>query len=117
MRKRDPHPKKRKAIKLTRHATTMDLVIEFPGDRVVPRQRFGPISQLFVSAASEEGAKTILSHRQVPQGLQHVKQNCNWYRVQHNRLELTHHLDQHNRSKWNEPNLMRVGFYRRVERT
>ena len=42
-----------KAIKLTRHATAMDLMIQFPGDRVVPRQRFGPIPQLFVSVSSE----------------------------------------------------------------
>ena len=44
IRKRDPHPKKRKAIKLTRHATAMDFMVEFPGDGVVPRQRLGPRS-------------------------------------------------------------------------
>ena len=46
---------------LTSHAAAMDLVVEFPGNRVVPRQRFGPISQFFMSAASEEGAQTVAS--------------------------------------------------------
>ena len=85
-----------KAIKLTRHATTMDLMIEFPGDRVVPRQRFGPIPQLFVGTSSEEGAQAFVTHQQVTQQLQHIEQDRNQYRVQHNRLERTHHLDQFN---------------------
>ena len=71
---------------LTSHATAMDLVIQFPGDRVVPRQRFRQIPQLFMGAASEEGARAFVTHREVAQQLQHVKQNCNRYRVQHNRL-------------------------------
>ena len=50
-----------KAIKLTSHATAMDLVIQLTGNRVVPRQRFGPIPQFLVGAASEEGAQTIAS--------------------------------------------------------
>ena len=58
-----------KAIKLTSHATAMHLMIEFPGDRVVPRQRFGPIPQLFVGAASEQGAETFVTHRQMMQDL------------------------------------------------
>ena len=75
-----------KAIKLTSHAAAMDLMIQFPGDRVVPGQRFGQIAQFFVDTASEESAQTILSHRQVPQGLQQIKQHRNRYRVQHNGL-------------------------------
>ena len=58
-----------KAIKLTSHATAMDLVIEFPGDRVVPRQRFGPIPQFLMSAASEGGAETFVTHREVMENL------------------------------------------------
>ena len=54
---------------LTRHATAMDLMIEFPGDRVVPRQRFGPIPQFFMGAASEQGAETFVTHREVMQDL------------------------------------------------
>ena len=50
-----------KAIRLTSHATAMDLMIQFPGDRVVPRQRFGPIPQLLMGAASEKGAQTVAS--------------------------------------------------------
>ena len=46
---------------LTSHAAAMDLVVEFPGNRVVPRQRFGPIPQFLVGAASEEGAQTVAS--------------------------------------------------------
>ena len=60
--KKGPTPKKkRKAMTLTSHAAAMDLVVEFPGNRVVPRQRFGPIPQFLVGAASEEGAQTIAS--------------------------------------------------------
>ena len=47
----------------------MNLVIEFPGDRVVPRQRFGPIPQFLMSAASEEGAETFVTHRKVMENL------------------------------------------------
>ena len=79
---------------LTSHATAMDLMIQFPGNGVVPRQRFGPIPQLFVSASPEQGAQTILSHRQVPQGLQQIKQHSDRHGVQHNRLQRAHHLDQ-----------------------
>ena len=59
-----------KAITLTSHATTMDLVIQLTGNRVVPRQRFGPIPEFFVGAASEEGAQTFLAYRQAVQHLQ-----------------------------------------------
>ena len=81
---------------LTRHATAMHLVIQFPGDRVVPRQRFGPIPQFLMGAASEEGAETFVTHREVMGNLQHVKQDGDWYGVQHNRLQRVHHLDQYN---------------------
>ena len=70
---------------LTSHATSMDLMIQFPGNGVVPRQRFGPIPQFLVGASSKQGAQTILAQRQVPQGLQHVEQHRNRYRVQNNR--------------------------------
>ena len=67
---RDPMgPWKKAKIRLTRHATAMNLVIEFPGDRVVPRQRFGPIPQFLMSAASEEGAETFVTHRKVMENL------------------------------------------------
>ena len=54
---------------LTRHATAMHLMIEFPGDSVVPRQRFGPIPQFLMSAASEEVAETFVTHREVMENL------------------------------------------------
>ena len=82
-----------KAIRLTSHAAAMDLMVEFPGNGVVPWQRFGPRSQFFMGASSEEGAETFVSHRQVLQHLEHVKQHGNRYRVQDNRLERTHHLE------------------------
>ena len=47
----------------------MDLVIQFPSNGVVPRERFGPISQLFVGAASEQGAEAFMAHWQVVQDL------------------------------------------------
>ena len=83
-----------KAIKLTSHATAMNLVIEFPGNRVVPRQRFRPRSQFLMGTASEEGTETFVAHRQVVQDLQHIEENRNRHREQHNGLERTHHLEQ-----------------------
>ena len=59
-------------MKLTSHAAAMDLVIQFPGDRVVPRERFGPIPQFFVRASSKEGAEQLVAHRQVIENLQHI---------------------------------------------
>ena len=72
----------------------MDLMVEFPGDRVVPRERFGPIPQLFVGAPSEQGAKTLMAHRQVVENLEHINQNSNGHREQHNRLRGADHLEQ-----------------------
>ena len=74
-----------KAIRLTSHATAMDLVVEFPGDRVVPRQRFGPISQFLVGASSEEGAQAFLAYREAVQHLQGFKQHGDRHGIQHNR--------------------------------
>ena len=52
-------------MKLTSHTASMDLMIQFPGDRVVPRERFGPRSKLFVGASSEEGVEAFVAHREV----------------------------------------------------
>ena len=52
---------KMKAMRLTCHKTSMDLVIEFPGNRVVPRQRLGPSPQFFVGTTLEQGAQTVRS--------------------------------------------------------
>ena len=71
----------------------MDLMIEFPGNGMVPRERFGPIPQLFVGAPSEQGAETFVAHRQVMQDLENLNQDSNWHREQHNRLGRTHHLE------------------------
>ena len=46
---------------LTSHAAAMDLMIEFPGNRVVPRQCLGPITEFFMRAASEEGTQAVAS--------------------------------------------------------
>ena len=71
----------------------MDLMVEFPGDGVVPRERFGPLSQLFMRAATEQRAEQLMAHGQVVQDLEHVNQDRNGHREQHNRLERTHHLE------------------------
>ena len=86
----------KKQMGLTRHATAMHLMIEFPGDRMVPRQRFGPIPQFLMSAASEEGAETFVTHREVMENLQHIEQDRDGYGVQHNGLQRAHHLGQYN---------------------
>ena len=72
----------------------MHPVVEFPSDGVVPRQRFGPRSQLFMSTASEEGTETLVAHRQVVQDLEHVKQYGDRYGEQHQGLERVDHLEQ-----------------------
>ena len=53
----------------------MDLVIQFSGDGVVPRERFRPIPQLFMGAATEQRAEQLMAHRQVMQDLEHVDEN------------------------------------------
>ena len=62
-------------MKLTSHATSMDLMIQFPGNGVVPRERFRPISQLFMGAATEQRAEQLMAHGQVVENLQHVYQD------------------------------------------
>ena len=74
-------------MKLTSHAASMDLVIQFPGDGMVPRERFGPIPQLFMGAATEQRAEQLVAHRQVVQYLQHVNQYGDRHQEQDNRLE------------------------------
>ena len=62
----------KKAIKLTSHTASMDLVIQFSGDGVVPRERFGPIPQLLMRTATEQRAEQLVAHRQVVENLQHI---------------------------------------------
>ena len=64
-----------KAMRLTSHTAAMHLMVQFPGNGVVPRERFGPIPQLFVGAPSEQGAETLMAHREVMQDLQHLNQD------------------------------------------
>ena len=52
----------------------MHLMVQFPGDRVVPRERFGPGSQFFMGTATEQGVETLVTHWQVVQYLQHINQ-------------------------------------------
>ena len=49
---------------LTSHSAAMDLMIEFPGNGVVPRQCFGQIPQLFMGASPEQGLQTFVTHRE-----------------------------------------------------
>ena len=64
-----PGPWKKKQMRLTRHATAMHLMIEFPSDGVVPRQRFGSIPQFLMRETSEQGAETFVTHREVMENL------------------------------------------------
>ena len=57
---------------LTSHTATMDLMIQFSGDGVVPRERLGPIPQLFMGAASKQRAEQLMAHGQVVENLQHI---------------------------------------------
>ena len=78
---------------LTSHTATMDLMIQFPGDGMIPREHFGPISQFFMGAASKQRAEQLVAHGQVVQKFQHVNQDRNRYREQNQRLKRTHHLE------------------------
>ena len=80
-------------MKLTSHTASMDLVIQFSGNGVVPRERFRPISKLFVGAASKQRAEQLMAHGQVVENLQHVDQYGDGHREQHNRLQGAHHLE------------------------
>ena len=64
-------------MKLTSHTASMHFVIQFSGDRVVPRERFGPIPQLFMGAASKQRTEQFMAHGQVVENLQHVYQDRN----------------------------------------
>ena len=72
---------------LTNHTTAMNLVIQFSGNGVIPRERLSPRSQFFVSTTSKQRTETLVAHWQVVQDLQHLNQNRDGYSVQHNRLE------------------------------
>ena len=64
-------------MKLTSHTTAMHFMVEFPGNGVVPRERFRPIPQLFMGAATEQRAEQLMAHGQVVQDLEHVNQYGN----------------------------------------
>ena len=71
----------------------MDLMVEFPGDGVVPRERFRPIPQLLMRTATEQRAEQLMAHGQVVQYLEHLYQDRNRHREQYDRLERTHHVE------------------------
>ena len=71
----------------------MDLMVEFPGDGMIPRERFGPIPQLFMGAATEQRAEQLMAHGQLVENLEHVNQYGNWYGEQHDRLKRAYHLE------------------------
>ena len=50
----------------------MDLVIQFSGNGMVPRERPGPRSQFFVGTASEQRTEQLMAHGQVVENLQHL---------------------------------------------
>ena len=80
-------------MKLTSHTAAMDLVIQFSSDGMVPRERFGPLSQLFMRTATEQGAETLMAHRQEVENLEHVNQYGDGHREQNQRLERADHLE------------------------
>ena len=87
---------------LTSHAASMDLMVEFPGNGMVPRERFRPIPQLLMRTATEQRAEQLMAHGQVVQDLQHVDQYGNRHGEQNNRLQRAHHLEWLDESNWNE---------------
>ena len=53
----------------------MHLVIQFPGDGMVPRERLGPIPQLFMRTTAEQCAEQLVAHGQVMENLEHVNED------------------------------------------
>ena len=80
-------------MKLTGHTASMDLMIQFPGNGVVPRERFRPIPQLFMGAASKQRAEQLMAYGQVVENLQHIYQDRDRHREQHNGLQRAYHLE------------------------
>ena len=76
----------KKEMTLTGHTASMDLMVEFPGNGMVPRERFRPIPQLFMGAATEQRTEQLMAHGQVVQDLEHVDQDRNRHGEQHNGL-------------------------------
>ena len=65
----------------------MDLVIHFPSNGVVPRERFGPIPQFFMRTASKQRTEHLVAHGQVVENLEHINKNNDRHGIQNNRLE------------------------------
>ena len=47
-----------------------------------------------MGASPEQGAETLVAHRQVMENLQHLNQDRDRNGEQHNRLQGAHHLEQ-----------------------
>ena len=77
---------------LTGHTAAMDLMIQFSGDRVVPREGFRPIPQLFVRTTTEQRAEQLVAHGQMVENLQHLYQHGDGNREQNQRLQGAYHL-------------------------
>ena len=71
----------------------MDLMIQFPGDGVVPRERLGPFSQLLMGASTEQRAEQLVAHGQMVENLQHLYQHGDGHREQNQRLQGAYHLE------------------------
>ena len=78
---------------LTSHTAAMHLMIQFTSDGVVPRERFCPIPQLFMGAASKQRTEQLMAHGQVVENLQHVDQDRDGHGKQHNGLQGAYHLE------------------------
>ena len=71
----------------------MHLVIQFPGNRVVPRERLGPIPQLFMRTSAKQRTEQLVAHGQMVENLQHLYQHGNRHREQNQRLQGAYHLE------------------------
>ena len=71
----------------------MHLMVEFSGDGVVPRERLGPIPQLFVGTSAKQRTEQLVAHGQMVENLQHLYQHGDGHGEQNQRLERTHHVE------------------------
>ena len=52
----------KKTMTLTSHTASMDFMVQFPGDGMIPRERLGPRSQLLMRTASKQCAEQFVAH-------------------------------------------------------
>ena len=90
---RDPSPvNEKKRHDLPAILWSMHLVMECPGNGMIPGQLFRQTSQLVGIAATEQGGQTGFPQGKMPHSLEQVKENRERYRVENESFKRVDHL-------------------------